>query len=27
VHHRVDLRVGNVRNDGPDLIEQVDQPG
>ena len=27
VHHRVDRRVGNVRNDGPDLIEQVDQPG
>jgi putative SOS response-associated peptidase YedK len=27
VHHRVDKRVGSVRNDGPDLIERVDQDG
>jgi putative SOS response-associated peptidase YedK len=27
VHHRVDRRVGSVRNDGPDLIERVDQAG
>lgn len=26
VRHRVDRRVGNVRNDGPELIERLDRP-